>query len=186
MDFIGQLWVPIVLAGALCFFASAVIWMVLPHHRKDFTAPPKQDELAELLRQGGVTPGAYYFPYADRSDKDAFAAAMKKAEQGPAGVLYVRPSGPFNMGKPMFQQFVFFLVVSFFVAYVAHHALPAGSHYLRVFQVTGACAFMANWLGTIPESIWFGRPWRNVGTQLIDALIYTGVTAGTFGWLWPR
>lgn len=186
MDFIGQLWLPIVVAAAFCFFASALIWMVAPHHKTEFAAPPSQDELADLLRRGGVKPGSYYFPHADRTDKDAFAAAMKKAEQGPAGVLYVRPSGPFHMGKTMGQQFGFFLLVSFFVAYLAHHAVPDGSSYLRVFQVAGTAAFMANWLGTIPESIWFARPWRNQMMQLVDALVYTGITAGVFGWLWPR
>ncbi len=45
---------------------------------------------------------------------------------------------------------------------------------------------MAHFLGTIPESIWFGRPWKSVGLQLIDALLYALLTGGTFGWLWPR
>jgi len=186
MHFVADLWLPIVLSAAFCFLASSVIWMALPHHRQEFRAPPNQDELADVLRRGGVQPGSYYFPHADRSDRDAFAAAMKKAEQGPAGVLYVRPSGPFNMGKTMLQQVLFFLVVSFFVAYLTHHAVPDGSEYLRVFQVSGTAAFMAHWLGTIPESIWFARPWRNQFIQLVDALIYTGITAGVFGWLYPR
>jgi hypothetical protein len=186
MDFVGQLWMPIVIAAALCFFASAVIWMAAPHHKTEFTAPPNQDEIAAALERGNVQAGSYYFPHADRSDKDAFAAAMKKAETGPSGVLYIRPRGPFNMGKTLVQQLLFFLVVSFFVAYLAHHALPVGASYLEVFQVAGTAAFMANWLGTIPESIWFARPWKNQWLQLIDALVYAGVTAGVFGWLWPR
>ena len=47
------------------------------------------------------------------------------------------------MGPSLVQWFVFALVVSFFVAYVASHALPAGSEYLRVFQIVGAVAFLA-------------------------------------------
>ena len=186
MDFVGQLIVPILVAAVLCFVASAAIWMAGPHHKTEFTAPPNQDEVAAALQRGNVAAGSYYFPHADRADKDAFAAAMKKAETGPSGVLYVRPRGPFSMGKTMGMQFIFFVVVAFFVAYVTHHALPAGAHYLKVFQIAGATAFMAHWLGTIPESIWFARPWRNQWIQLIDALIYAGLTAGAFGWRWPQ
>jgi hypothetical protein len=185
MDFVGQLIVPIIVATVLCFIASAVIWMAGPHHKTEFAAPPNQDELAAVLQRGNVQPGSYYFPHADPKNKEAFAAAMKKAEEGPAGVLYVRPRGPFGMGKQMGMQFVYFFVVAFFVAYVVHHALPMGAEYLKVFQLAGATAFMAHWLGTIPESIWFARPWRNQMIQLVDSLIYALLTAGAFGWRWP-
>jgi hypothetical protein len=45
---------------------------------------------------------------------------------------------------------------------------------------------MAYILASVPESIWFGRPWRNFGMQVIDGIAYGLVTAGIFGWLWPR
>jgi hypothetical protein len=37
----------------------------------------------------------------------------------------------------------------------------------------------------IPDAVWFGRPWGAVGKHLGDALIYSLLTAGIFGWLWP-
>jgi hypothetical protein len=30
------------------------------------------------------------------------------------------------------------------------------------------------------------RPWSATGKNLFDGLLYSLVTAGTFGWLWPR
>jgi hypothetical protein len=35
-------------------------------------------------------------------------------------------------------------------------------------------------------SIWYSRAWINTIKSTIDGLIYALLTAGTFGWLWPR
>jgi len=34
--------------------------------------------------------------------------------------------------------------------------------------------------------IWMGKPWSSVIKDLADALIYGLLSAGVFGWLWPR
>ena len=186
MDFIHQLWQPILLATFLCFVMSAIVWMFAPHHKKEWQAPPNQDGVMDLLRKGNVEAGGYLFPYGDRSDKAAFAEAMKKFAEGPAGVMYVFPKGAMNMGKMLGQQFVFFLFVNFMLAYVGHHGGLDGQPYLRVFQVIGAMAFMIYAVGPAPESIWFARPWKSFFLGAVDGLLYACVTAGAFGWLWPR
>ena len=53
-------------------------------------------------------------------------------------------------------------------------------------QVVGAVAFMTYGGACVPNSIWLGTPWKVTGKNLLDALIYGCVTAGAFGWLWPR
>jgi len=186
MDFVAQLWLPILVATALCFAASAVIWVLGPHHRTEWKAPPGQDAIMEALRQGNAKAGSYMFPHADRADKAAFEAAMKRWAEGPSGVLYIFPRGPMNMGARLVQQLIYFLVISFFLAYVGHHAGLDGQTYLKVFQVIGAVGFMTYGLGIIPESIWFARPWRNFFMGACDGLIYALLSAGAFGWLWPR
>ena len=35
-------------------------------------------------------------------------------------------------------------------------------------------------------SIWMGRSWSTTLKGTFDGLIYALLTAGTFGWLWPR
>jgi hypothetical protein len=81
---------------------------------------------------------------------------------------------------------VFTLVVSFFVAYVACHALPVGAPYRKVFQVVGTVAFLAYAAGQVPAAIWMGKPWAVAWKEVLDGLVYGLLTAGTFGWLWPR
>jgi len=57
---------------------------------------------------------------------------------------------------------------------------------LAVFRITGTVAWLAYGAATVPDAIWFGRPWSAIGKNLFDALMYGLLTAGFFGWLWPR
>jgi hypothetical protein len=36
------------------------------------------------------------------------------------------------------------------------------------------------------HSIWYGRNWGTTLKSMLDGLVYGLLTAGTFGWLWPR
>jgi hypothetical protein len=35
-------------------------------------------------------------------------------------------------------------------------------------------------------SIWYYRAWSTTFKATVDGLIYALLTAGTFGWLWPK
>ena len=101
---IGALWLPILLSAVAVWVASAVIWMVMPHHKSDFRKLPDEDAALRALTPQRLVPGQYSIPYGT---------------------------------------------------------------------------------ATVPEAIWFGRPWSVVVKGLLDALVYGLLTAGFFGWLWP-
>ena len=44
------LWLPIVLATVAIFIYSSMAWMMLPHHRPDFTKLEKEDEVMDFVR----------------------------------------------------------------------------------------------------------------------------------------
>jgi hypothetical protein len=54
-----------------------------------------------------------------------------------------------------------------------------------VFRFAGTVAFAGYSLALWPQTIWYRRAWT---TSLVDGdgLIYALLTAGAFGWLWPR
>ncbi len=186
---LGALWLPIVLSAVFLFIVSALIYTAFKWHDGDWKRLSPSNELQEALRKVGLVRGQYAFPELDQKAADKAAAKQAWAEryaQGPVGVVFVGTPGKMGMGKQLVQMVLWFLVVSFFVAYVASHALAIGAPYLRVFQVVGATAFIAYGAGQFVDSIWFYRSWRNTWLNVFDALIYCGVTAGTFGWLWPR
>ena len=90
------------------------------------------------------------------------------------------------MAKSLVLWFIYTVIVSFFAAYIGGRALPAGTDYLHVFQIVGAAAFVGYSLALLQMSIWYRRAWSLTIKALFDGLIYGLLTAGTFGWLWPR
>jgi hypothetical protein len=90
------------------------------------------------------------------------------------------------MGKYLGQWFAFCLVISVFVAYLTGRTVSAGTEYLSVFRVAGTAAFLAYGMADPVDSIWKGQPWGVTVKHMIDGLVYALLTAGTFGWLWPR
>lgn len=180
-----MLWLPIILSAVIVMIGSSVVWMALKYENAEWKPIPGEDQLREAVRKLNLAvPGQYIFPH--MMGEGGAQAAMKKMEEGPVGILLLKKPGKFSMGGALFKGFIYYLVVSFFVAYVASHALTSGADYLRVFQIAGASAFMAYGLALVPEAIWFGRTWKSTYKGLFSALIYGCLTAGTFGWLWPR
>ena len=186
MEFLTQLWLPIVVSAVLVFILSALAWTVLPHHKKDFTGLPNADAVQATMRQNPPAPGQYAMPWVSDMRALQDPAVKEKMMQGPRAYITVVPNGMPAMGPMMAKSVVFYLVVSLLVAYVTWHALGRGVEYLQVFRIAGTTASMAYILATVPDSIWFGRPWGNFGRQALDGLVFGLATAGVFGWLWPR
>jgi hypothetical protein len=183
---LGALWLPILLSAVFVFIASSIIHMVLKYHHRDYTKLPNEDAVRAAIRSGNPAPAQYLIPYCPSPKEMQTPEMRKKYEEGPLAVLnIIRPGIP-AMGKNLAQWFVFLLVVSFFIAYVAAHCLPAGAPYLQVFRSVGAVGFLAYAAGQFPPSIWMGKPWSITWKEAFDGLVYGLVTAGTFGWLWPR
>jgi hypothetical protein len=183
---LGSLWLPILLSSVLVFLVSAIIHMVLKYHNKDYTRLPNEDAVRAAIRAGNPAPAQYVIPYCSDM-KDMEKPEMKqKYTEGPVAVMNVLRPGLPKMGKYLTQWFLFCLFVSFFIGYIAAHAIPPGTTYLEVFRVVGAVGFLAYAAGAIPESIWMGKPWKVTWKGALDGLVYGLVTAGTFGWLWPR
>ena len=61
---LGQLLIPIALSALLVLVASALVWLVLPHHRRDMRRLPDEAASLEALGKQALRPGVYRFPYA--------------------------------------------------------------------------------------------------------------------------
>jgi hypothetical protein len=182
---LGTLWLPIVVATVLVFVASNLVWMVLPHHKKDTRRLPDEAAALEVLGKQGLTPAVYRFPWADMSDMGK-PEVVDKFARGPVGLLTIRASGPVNMGPAMAAWVTYIVVITVAVAVIAERMLPLGAPYVSVFKRVGAVAILAYSAGNVPNAIWWGKPWRSTFLEVLDGVAYGLVTAGAFGWLWPR
>jgi hypothetical protein len=181
---LGSLWLPILLSAVFVFIASAIIHMVLKYHNKDYKQLSNEGAVRAAMR--GSSPAQYIVPYCPEMKAMETPEMKQKYTEGPVAVVNILPTGVPSMGKSLTQWFIFTLVISLFLAYVAAHSIPAGAPYLQVFRIVGAAGFLAYGLGQIQQSIWWGKPWKNTWKDVFDGLVYGLVTAGTFGWLWPR
>ncbi len=176
---------PIVSAAVIVFVASSLIHMVLGYHRSDYKQLPEEDKILGAVRPAGLTPGFYVFPFTTHKDMKS-PAMQEKYKQGPVGLLSVFPSGPPPMGKFLGLWFAYCLLVGLFVAYVTGRTLSQNAGFSVVFHIAGVAAFLAYGLGPLVNGIWKGQPWSNVLKESFDGLIYSLLTAATFGWLWPK
>jgi len=183
---LGSLWLPVLLSAVLVFVVSSLVHMVLKYHNRDYTRIPNEEAIRTAIRNASPPPAQYIIPYCGEMKQMQTPEMKQKFTEGPVAVVNVMRPGVPSMGRPLTQWFLFSLVVSFFIAYIASHTIPAGTRYLEVFRIVGAIGFLAYAAGTIPPSIWMGKPWKVTWKDVFDGLLYGLVTAGTFGWLWPR
>jgi hypothetical protein len=183
---LGELWLPILVSAVLLFIVSAIIHMVLKYHNKDYKQLPNEEAVRAAIRAGNPTPAQYVIPYCPDMKEMEKPENKQKYAEGPVAVMNLMPPGVPNMGRYLTQWFIFLLLVSLFIAYITAHSIPRGAEYLHVFRVVGAIGFLAYAATHIQDSIWWGKPWRNTWKDVLDGLVYGLVTAGVFGWLWPR
>jgi hypothetical protein len=183
---LGSLWLPIVLSAVLVFVVSSIIHMLLKYHASDYRPMPNEDAVRAAIRAANPEARQYIIPYCHDPKAMNSPEMQKKFVEGPVAVMNLRRPGPPGMGASLAQWFLFSLVVSFFIAYVAAYTIPPGTPYLGVFRIVGAVGFLAYTAGQVPQSIWMAKPWSITAKEILDGLIYGLVTAGTFGWLWPR
>lgn len=180
------LWLPIVLSAVVVFIASSIVHMVLPFHRNDMRKVPREDDVQKALRGFNIPPGDYIVPCGGSPDAMKNPEFAAKVKAGPIVIMTVIPGGDWGMGRALALWFVYTLVVSLFAGYVAGRALGPGAHYLGVFRFAGVTAFLGYSMALAQFSIWYRRQWPTTLLSMFDGLVYGLLTAGVFGWLWPR
>ena len=175
------LWQPILLSAVLAFIAGSVIWMFMPWHKKDWSKVPDEEGACNALR--GLAPGQYNLPHCNDMAKLNDPDMQQKFKDSPLAYITITPTGLPVMGPKLAMMFGYNLLVAIVCAYfVSRTALP-DADYLAIFRIAGAVAFVAYGMAYVQESVWFGRPWSATMKTFLDALIYSLLTGGAFGWL---
>jgi hypothetical protein len=178
---IMTLWMPILASSVIVFIVSALVWTVLPWHKKDYKQTANEEAVRAAL--SGNAPGLYVLPHckdpADFKNPDM----AQKFIDGPQGFITIVPNGMPKMGSKLALSFVQNVVVGIICAYMVSRTLAPDADYLAVFRIAGTTAFIAYGMAYLQESTWFGRPWSVTIKNLFDALLYGLLTGGTFGWL---
>jgi hypothetical protein len=184
MDFITQLWLPIVVSAVVVFFLSAASHMLLPWRLREFRAVPGFEAVQAAVRD--LAPGQYLFPAEADPKARGSKEAMARWAAGPSGWLTIVPRQPIGMGRNMGQSLLVYLVVSFLTAYLASFALGAAPPTVSIVRLISTIGILSYSVGTSFSSIWFSRPWKAWAADLLDAIVQGFAMAAVFAWLWPR
>jgi len=178
---IMTLWQPILLSAVLTFVAGAVIWMVMPWHKNDWSKVADEEGARNAL--GGLAPGQYNLPHcADQAalkDPDM----QQKFADGPLAFITIVSPGVPVMGPKLGLMFACNVLVAIVCAYFVSRTAAPDADYLAIFRISGAVAFVAYGMAYVQDSVWFGRPWSATIKTFLDALIYSLLVGGAFGWL---
>lgn len=178
-----DLWLPILLSSIAVFIVSSLIWTVIGWHNSDWKKIPDEDRARDALQ--GLPHGQYTIPYAGNMKAKQDPAWMEKVKEGPSAMVTVVDGDPTKMGKQLTQWFIYILVITFLLAWVASIILPDGSSYMMVFHTIVFIGTMTYAGSHAMGSIWFGHSWKRTLKDILDGLIYAAITGGFFGWLWP-
>jgi hypothetical protein len=204
MDFLIHLWKPIVASGVAVWITSALAWMVTGHHKKDRDAIPGGAEgeraFMDAVTRLNIRPGNYGFPDFCQHDalprKERMEALKALYDRHPQGLL--RVWAPTNMGLNMALTFLFYLVTSTVIAYLAWAALPhalttaaaagsgdGSSMFWTVFRVTGTAGILAYCFASFPNDLWFQKKRRAMAMDWLDGIAFGLITGAVFAGLWP-
>src|SRR2546430_13988680 len=75
---LSMLIVPIVLSAVIVFVVSALVWMVLPHHKTDWRALPNEEAVRSALNAQKARPGMYMIPAAEMGGRGREGTATGK------------------------------------------------------------------------------------------------------------
>jgi hypothetical protein len=186
MTSLTALWLPILVSAAIVFIMSSILHMATPWHKNDYPKMPHEDEAMDALRPLGIPPGDYMVPRATSRDALRSPEFVEKLRKGPVMIVTMLPSGAYSMGRSLGLWFVYLVVVSGFAACVAGRTLPPGAEYRPVFHSVAVTAFIGYAVALWQMWIWYRRSLTITIKATIDGALYALLTAGTFGWLWPR
>lgn len=181
---LASLWLPIVVATVLVFVASALFWMVGPHHKNDVRLLPAEAAMADVLRAENLKPGVYRLPWAKGAESRS-SDFLERLRKGPVAMITAIRPGPFNMGRAMALTVLWFLGISTLVGFIAARTMGVMTPSREVFWVTAVAAFVAHVGAEGTNAIWWGKPWSHIAKQSFDAAVYGAITGASFCWLWP-
>src|SRR5437867_3419973 len=177
------LWLPIVVSTVIVFVASNILWMALPFwHRRDYGKLAEEGRVLDAL--SAAKSGQYILPFVNWGKLPP--AEREEMAKRPMALLLVRNPAKFSFPAALVAWIVDLLVINILIAYIPAVTLRPGTPYLEVFRIVGTAGILAYSFNSVSDSIWYGKPWPVTAKVFVDGITYGLLTAGTFGWLWPR
>ena len=182
MEFLVELWLPILVGTVVLFILSFLFWAVLPHHFGDHGKVPNEEAFLDFIRTQDIPTGNYIFPHSASPADQGKKEFVDKYTAGPRGLLdvYDMPNMPVNMAKTI----SYFLITAITIAYITHVACPPtaeSTDFMRVFRIAGTVGVLTYATSCVLHRVWFTK---RIWTEVLDGTIYGVVLGLIFASLW--
>jgi len=176
---------PILVSAAIVFVASSVIHMFWATTRRTTPPCPPKTTFQARCASSPAAP-ATTCCRAPRTEGHAVAGLPRQGEPRAGGGHDRDAPGRHVHGRNLALWFVYCVIVSLFAGYVAG-VVPAAGHRLHARVPDRGHGRLRGLTRSPCGSTRSGTSARGHDDPLDDRrLIYALLTAGTFGWLWPR
>lgn len=183
MEFIAELWLPILLSAVGVFVVSSVLHMCIPIHKNDYKKLENEKPLLAGLREHEQQPGEYMFPAAECMSDMKNPEYIERCNLGPVGFMVIMPNGMWNIGKSLGQWFAYSIVISLLTAYVYSFVSAEGASFSEIFRLTSTVSFLGYAFSSVSNSIWKGISWWVTCKFVFDGTLYALATGAIFGWM---
>jgi len=154
--------------------------MVLQLHAKDWVKLEKEDDFLKAAGDLGLQTGSYMFPGCNSPEEMKSEEYKQKWETGPAGIMTVFPK--VSMGRNLGLTFLYFLVVSFCLGYLASFSIGESPTFMEVFRFVATAGLLTFLAAMVQHAIWFHN--RIVG-HVIESIVYAVIVGVIFAAMWP-
>jgi hypothetical protein len=148
---VSESWLAIVLAGLLCWIASALIHMLIKYHNADYNKLANEEAVA-LADQSPVS-ALYTLPYCNDMKAMGEESMQKKFNDGPVAMITIMPNSMPSMGKLLSQQILYFILCSLLIGYLASLSIATNVDFMMVFRQIFIASFLTYGWAQIPLSI---------------------------------
>jgi hypothetical protein len=171
--------------GAIILFAwQAASWMVMPFHLHTFHYTPAQDSILQVLKNSGLSTGAYHVPCVDNTDVSAFDSdfhkkqedLMKNAIGKPAATIFYVGSVHEMGAAPMIKGFLYDLIALFCACMLLSLAYQSNASFFMRWWMVMLIAIIYIMQGPMNGHNWMWEPWHYTKGFIYDAFIGWGLT----------
>ncbi len=172
------------LVGGIILFAwHSLSWMIMPTHLDTFHYTPAQDSILKVLKNSGITSGAYLMPAADSRNATAFDANYrKKCEEmmntnvgKPMATIFYKDAMPTMSGTQFFYGFLFELIAVFCACLLLSLAYQSNASFLMRWWMVMLFAVIYVMQAPMPGHNWMNEPWHYTTGFIYDAFIGWGL-----------
>ena len=169
-----MVWTGILIAtaagGVFLFVWTALMWMAVGHHRKDYVPVPEVEEDLEAVIGKLPHRNAFYaIPHmANYDNNHSHPDLIERMKSGPNALVIRMPEGPPMDGGTFMKSFIVNLCEAFFVAVLIQALQGALPELWQVVVACGGIALAISIASYVSLAVWMALPKRLAMTSTID------------------